>query len=61
MGEAPPSPSSSFCPRGFGLRDDLSKFGIHFFGGKPTFFIGLTCDTLKHLGEGSATRLLLFK
>ena len=43
------------------MRDDLSKFGIHFFGGKPIFFIGLTCDTLKHLGEGSATRLLLFK
>ena len=61
MREVPPSPLSSFCARGFGLRDDLTKLGIHFFGGKPTFFISLTCDTLKHFGEGSATRLLLFK
>jgi hypothetical protein len=43
------------------LRYDLSKLSIHFFRGKPTFFISLTCDTLKHFGEGSATRLLLFK
>jgi hypothetical protein len=52
---------SAFFPRGFSLRDDLSKLGIYLIGGKPAFFISLSFDTFQHFGKGCASRFLVRK